>query len=60
MTAPFEKIVAVFVREEGFYPIEFSGTKDPIEEDADHATINPVTHRIETVTGEFLWQVTVQ
>jgi hypothetical protein len=60
MTAPFEKITAIFFRENMFYPIEFSGTKDPIEEAADHAKCNPGTLRIETVDGEVLWSVTVQ
>jgi hypothetical protein len=56
----FDKITALFFREEGFYPVVFSGTKDPIEEVADHAKLNPGTLRIETVGGEVLWSGELQ
>lgn len=49
-------IVAIFFREEGFYPIRFSGAKPPREEAADHAALNPGTLRIEDRDGNILWQ----
>jgi hypothetical protein len=60
MTVLFDKITVIFFREEGFYPIEFSGTKNPIEEAADHARLNPGTQRVETIGGEILWEAAVQ
>lgn len=51
-------IIAIFFRDEGFYPVRFSGTKNPIEEAADHAALNPGTRRVEDTDGNILWQET--
>jgi hypothetical protein len=50
-------IIAVFFRDEGFYPVQFSGLKPARDEARDHAELNPGTRRIETTGGEVLWQV---
>lgn len=47
--------VVIFVREEGFYPIQFSGLKPSAEEAADHAACNPGTLRIEDMHGKVIW-----
>lgn len=47
--------IAIFVREEGFYPIQFMGNKPPEIEAADHAALNPGTLRIELLDGTVLW-----
>lgn len=49
-------ILAIFFREEGFYPVRFHGAKLPREEAAEHAALNPSTLRIEDVDGNILWQ----
>ena len=53
-------IIAIFWRDEGFYPVQFSGLKPAAEEAADHARLNPGTRRVETTDGEILWSETVQ
>lgn len=52
--------VVLFVRAEGFYPIELL---DPArcgrtlaEQAADHAVLNPGTLRVEDITGNILWR----
>lgn len=47
--------VVIFVREEGFYPIQLSGLKSTAEEAADHAACNPGTLRIEDMHGKVIW-----
>jgi hypothetical protein len=46
---------AIFFREEGFYPVQFSGTKPMRDEAADHAALNLGTVRIEDMEGNVLW-----
>jgi len=53
-------IIAIFFRDEGFYPIQFHGIKPAKQEAADHAELNPGTRRIETTDGEVLWRETEQ
>mgnify|MGYP001122677565 CR=1 FL=1 len=48
-------IIAIFFREDCFYPVQFHGQKDPCEEAADHAALNPGTLRIEDTKGNVLW-----
>lgn len=47
----------VFIREEGFYPIEAPAT---VAEAKKHADMNPGTLRIEDVRGNILWEATRQ
>lgn len=47
--------VVLFVRAEGFYPVQLSGLKPPAVEAADHAALNPGTLRIEDMQGNVLW-----
>jgi len=53
-------IVALFFRDDMFYPVQFHGKKPPELEAADHAVPNPGTRRVETVDGVVLWQETKQ
>lgn len=48
--------VAIFFREEGFYPVIFMGHKPPREEAAEQASLNPGTLRVEDLDGNILWQ----
>lgn len=45
----------IFVRAEGFYPVQLSGLKPAAIEAADHAALNPGTLRIEDMRGVVLW-----
>lgn len=47
--------VVIFVRQEGFYPIQLSGLKPSAEEAAEHAACNPGTLRIEDMSGKVIW-----
>ncbi|MBF6602581.1 MAG: hypothetical protein ITG03_06380 [Sphingorhabdus sp.] len=53
-------IVAIFFKENGFYPIEFSGKKPASEEAADHAALNPDIIRIEDIHSNVLWKKRLQ
>lgn len=53
-------MIAIFFRDEGFYPVQFFGTKSPSEEAADHAALNPGTRKIEDTAGNVLWQEIAQ
>lgn len=47
--------VVIFVREEGFYPLQLSGLKPTAQEAAEHAACNPGTLRIEDMSGKVIW-----
>lgn len=53
--------LAIFIREEGFYPIQFMDPavcgKTMAQQAADHAELNPGTMRVEDVEGNILWRV---
>lgn len=53
--------MAIFVRAEGFYPIQFMAPatcgKTMEQQAADHAELNPGTLRIEDVNGNVIWRV---
>lgn len=53
-------IIALFIRDEHFYPIQFMGDEAPEVEAAHHAALNPGTRRIEDMDGNILWRETVQ
>ena len=60
MTKP-HGIIAIFFREDRFYPIQFMGLKPAREEAEDHAVLNPGVTRIEDTHGRILWKAgTVQ
>lgn len=52
--------IAIFFREDGFYPVEFMDPakcgKSMPEQAGEHAELNPGTLRIEDVEGNVLWQ----
>lgn len=53
-TEPHGEVV-VFIRAEGFYPIQLWGDKPAAVEAAEHAALNPGTLRIEDTRGNVLW-----
>jgi len=53
-SAPHGETV-IFIREEGFYPIQLWGDKPSAVEAAEHAACNPGTLRIEDMRGNVLW-----
>lgn len=49
--------VLIFIRAEGFYPIEALPDRDLAQQAVDHAELNPGTLRVEDVDGNVLWRV---
>lgn len=52
--------VVLFFRSGHFYTVQFSGTKPAEQEVLDHVALNPETERVERITGEVLWERTIQ
>ena len=49
--------VMIFIRREGFYPIQGVRGLDLRKQAEDHALLNPGTLRVEDVKGNVLWRL---
>ena len=47
--------MVIFIREEGFYPIQLSGLKPTAIEVPEHVALNPGTVRVEDAHGNVIW-----
>lgn len=51
------KHLMIFIRAEGFYPIQGVREKPLAEQAAEHAALNPGTLRVEDAGGNVLWRL---